>query len=178
MKRDIKTKAKACVWLYSVGFILGMLAHIMTTCKLVMHGKEFLTYVQVCKWQQSIKGARRGYFNTTEILPKGNLEFLKLCIWPDKVIGTTKNLQLSLPYQGHFKYSADFKGIVLKPQRNLEEFRSNFQHFRKHYEYFASKLLLTSQHFFNLVLCFAKRAPCYFSSITVLESRCPLENIL
>lgn len=127
------------------------------------------------KWQQPInQGTRRGYFNTTKILQcKGNLEFPKLCIWLDKVIGTTQNLQLSLPYQEHFKYSADFKGIVLNPQWNLEEFGSNFQHFRNHYEYFANKLLLTSQDFFNLVLCFAKRAPCYFSFITVLESRCP-----
>lgn len=81
MSRDIKTKAKTCVCLYSAGFILGMLAHIMTTCKLVMHRKEFLIHVQVCKRQQSIKGARRAYFNTTEILQcKGNLKFPKLCI--------------------------------------------------------------------------------------------------
>lgn len=61
------------------------------------------------------------------------------CVYDLSVIGTTQNLQLSLPYQGHFKYSADFKGIVLKLQQNLEEFDSNFQHFRKHHKYFATK---------------------------------------
>lgn len=102
MWRDIKTKAKTCIWLYSTGFILGVLAHIMTTWTEVMHKKEFQTHVQVGKWQQSIKGARRGYFNITESLQfKGNLKFPKLYIWPDKVIGTSQNLQLSLPYQGH-----------------------------------------------------------------------------
>lgn len=140
MRRDIETKAKTWVCLYSLGFILGMLAHIMTTCKLIMHRKEFLTHVQVYKLQQSIKGARRRYFNSTEILQcKGNLNS------PNCVYDLTRSLGQHRIF--HFKYSADCKGIALKPQWNLEESSCNSHHFRKHYEYFASKLLLISQHF-------------------------------
>lgn len=71
---------------------------------------------------------------------------------PNCIYDLTKSLGHHRIYNFPFhtkdtKYSAELEGIVLKPQWNSEEFGSNFQHFRKQYEYFASKLLLSSQHF-------------------------------
>lgn len=172
MRRDIKTKAKTSVWLNSVGFILGMLAHIMTIANWLCIEKDFW-FMYKC-----ISDSNQPRVQEEDILtPLKSYSVRVTLTSPNCVYDLTKSLGqhriYNFPFHTKDTLKAAFKGIVLNTTVKIRRIWQQFPAFQEILWVLCKQTATYFTAFFNPVLCFVKRVPCYFSFITVLENRYP-----